>query len=128
MEKDMNALLDQLEAKLATVTTKPVLMGTTLPIVTKICHKLDYRDLERWAAEKLGIRNLEFTDSDNDSDHDFDVITRDYKFWDQALIDNAIDTAKSRLSLPIYEAGNLLSYFADAGLIPEGNYIINVSW
>ena len=32
MEHEMNKLLDQLEAKLATVTTKPALMGTTLPL------------------------------------------------------------------------------------------------
>lgn len=191
MEKEMNALFDQLEAKLATaapalkpiyqvegtvkkdasgnvthlewvdvshedakrawnefgllvrtvytkdetpepLTTPPALMATTLPITTKVCHKVDYGDLERWAAEQLGIPNLEFVDMDNDTDHDFDASSRHnpkYTWsWDQAAIDETIDNAKARHSLPIHEVGNLLSYFADAGLIPEGNYIVNVSW
>lgn len=128
----MNALLDQLEAKLATVTTKPALMGTTLPITTKICHKIDSSVLAQWAAEQLGIRSLEFVDMNNDTDHDFDASSRHnpkYTWsWDQAAIDETIDNAKARLSMPIHEVGNLLSYFADAGLIPEGNYIVGVSW
>lgn len=114
------------------LTAPPALIGTTLPITTKICHKIDYSNLERWAAEQLGIPNLEFVDMDNDTDHDFDASSRHnpkYTWsWDQAAIDETIDNAKARMSMPIHEVGNLLSYFADAGLIPEGNYIVNVSW
>lgn len=109
------------------------LTDTTLPITkTAICHKIDYSALERWAAEKLGIPILEFIDMDNDTDHEFEVISRhNQKYpggWDQETIDETIDSAKSRGAIPIYRAGNLLSYFADAGLIPEGCYIVNVSW
>lgn len=128
MEREMNKLLDQLEAKLATVTTKPALMGTTLPITTKICHKIDSSVLAQWCGEQLGIRSLEFTESDNDTDHDFDTNTREDKWWNQAEIDKVVESAKERSSLAIWEVGLLLSYFADAGLIPEGNYIVNVSW
>lgn len=134
--KEMDKLLDQLEAKLATVnlkpSDKPELMGVTLPMTTTICHKVDSSALAMWAAEQLGIPSFEFVDMDNDTDHDFDASTRHnpkYTWsWNQDEIDATIDAAKSNLSLPIHEAGNLLSYFADAGLIPEGNYIVNVSW
>ncbi len=187
MEKEMNALFDQLEAKLATaapalkpiyqvegtvkkdaagnvthlewvdvshedakrawnefgllvrtvytkdetpepLTTPPALIGTTLPITTKICHKIDSSVLAQWCGEQLGIPNLEFTESDNDTDHDFDANTREHKWWNQTEIDETVTKAKERGSLPIWEVGNLLCYFADAGLIPEGNYIVNVSW
>lgn len=104
------------------------LMGTTLPITTKICHKIDSSVLAQWCAEQLGIPSLEFTESDNDTDHDFDANTREHKWWSQAEIDEVVEKAKENGWLAIWEVGNLLSYFADAGKIPEGNYIVGVSW
>lgn len=126
----MNALLDQLEAKLATVTVKPALMGTTLPITTMICHEVDYGDLERWAAEQFGIRSVEFTESDNDTSHSFNASSRHNPSheWDQNEVDEVVRRVKESGWLEIWNVDTLLSYFADVGSIPEGNYIVNVSW
>lgn len=191
MEKEMNALFDQLEAKLATVapalkpiyqvegtvkkdaagnvthlewvdvshedakrawnefgllvrtvytkdetpeplTTPPALIGTTLPITTKICHKIDSSELATWVAKQLGLRYLEISEADNDTDHDFDTDTRHTPRinWEREMesINETLDKAKERGNIPIWEVRNLLNYFADAGLIPEGNYIVSVSW
>lgn len=126
--KEIDGLLDQLEAKIEAQRT-PALLGITLKMTTTVCHKVDYSDLAVWAAEQLGIRNLEFGDTPNDTDYDFDAVSRhSSRFWDQAAIDATVDAAKANLYLPMHEVGNLLSYFADAGLLPEGNYIVNVSW
>lgn len=114
---------------LTVVAQRPALLNVTLKMTTTVCHKIDYSDLAVWAAEQLGIRNLEFGDTPNDTDYDFDAVSRhSSRFWDQAAIDATVDAAKAHLYLPMHEVGNLLSYFADAGLLPEGNYIVNVSW
>lgn len=130
--KEIDGLLDQIEAKVATMMAKPELVGTTLPITTKICHKIDSSELATWVAKQLGLRYLEITEADNDTDHDFDTNTRHTPRinWEREMesINETLDKAKERGNIPIWEVRNLLNYFADAGLILEGNYIVSVSW
>lgn len=102
---------------------------TTLKMTTKITNYVDYGDLQSFLTEKLG-KSVEIVGSSNDTDYSVDVKKLDpastmYKWYmeevQEFINSGIIDCEYNGFHRP-------LAYAATQGWIPEGEYLITVSW
>lgn len=96
---------------------------------TKTTHYVDYGDLESFLTEKLG-KPVEIIGSPNDTDYSVNVKKLDPESpmhkWDLEEVQKFINTGVIDC-----EYGGFyrpLAYAATQGWVPEGEYLITVSW
>lgn len=118
----MAKLLDNLEAKV-NQRDAALAFETSLPLTVATVLKVDYNDLGQWAGKQLGVGNIEITEANNDTDHDFHVDGSDPLDFEE-VVQKAVDQG----SIAIWEARSLLNYFCSKGLVPAGNYLVSVCW
>lgn len=98
---------------------------TKLTIVTKQIHTVDSYDLDAFISEHYE-REFEFVadqESGNDQGHAFNVKKDDLESW------HTKDLATFREGgHPTFVAGTLLQDLCNRGFIPEGDYLVKVSW
>ena len=97
-------------------------------------HKLesvitvDYIDLDEFLTKRFDLpEDYEFVameESGNDVSHTIDVSKEKLNEYDQKDIDEFLITKKP----PLYRTGDILRYLCNIGEIPEGKYLIEVSW
>ncbi len=96
------------------------------PFKTKIVHQIDYFDFDEFIKKHYQKSDFEFCadqESRNDSSHSFSVSKHpmsDYelKRLNKFKSDQRVDFISS----------TLLNDLCNKGIIPEGQYIVNVSW
>ncbi len=118
----MAKLLDNLEAKV-NQRDAALAFETSLPLTVATVLKVDYSDLGQWAGKQLGVGNVEITEANNDTDHDFYVDGTDPQEFEEI-----VEKAVSQRSIAIWEARALLNYFCSKGQVPAGNYLVSVCW
>ena len=89
---------------------------------------VDYNDLDKFLTERFDLpEDYEFIameESGNDAVHAIDVGNKKLNEYDQKDIDKFLATKEP----PLYSTGNILCYLCNLGEIPEGKYLIEVSW
>lgn len=90
-------------------------------------YVVDYGDLESFVEEVTG-RTYEFValqECGNDSDHEFSIGKRPVDDYDRAAIENWLSGDDGALQ---YQPQLALEHLAEQGLIPRGDYLIQVCW
>lgn len=97
-----------------------------LNVTTQAINLLDYKELERFAREAYKLGDYKFAAvevCENDSDHAFHVSTLDA----DALLDDEEDVKLIRSGhVPLFRNGLLLDLLCTDGLLPAGNYVVQV--
>jgi len=96
-----------------------------LKMVTKVINEVDYYDFDRFVEKQYG-GTCEFPadhESSNDTSHNMGYIGKGVDKWSQE------EAAKIRSGqYPGFSGSTILECLCEDGLIPKGEYIINVSW
>lgn len=89
---------------------------------------VNYADLDEFLTERFDLpEDYEFVameESGNDAVHAIDVSKEKLNEYDQKDVDEFLITKKP----PLYRTGDILRYLCNLGEIPEGKYLIEVSW
>lgn len=97
----------------------------TLNIVTKTVHAIDYQEFDRFVEEVYG-QPFSFPadmESRNDTSHTMLADREGVPEYERADLDRFIATGEGQ-----FLADTLLQDMCHRGLIPEGEYLINVCW
>lgn len=99
-----------------------------MKIETKLTHYVNYNDFEKFVQSTYNVENYEFASSEecsNDTAHtSSNVVKKPLDKWTQGDLDKFINENGNRQ----YMMHTLLQDMVNRDLIPEGNYVINVSW
>lgn len=98
-----------------------------LKIETKTTYHVDWSELNRFVCEVYGVTGYNFAaseESGNDTSHEFTAEKRDWNEWDEA----DLVSFKSSNGTDSFVTGTLLDDLARRDLIPEGDYVVRVSW
>lgn len=99
---------------------------TELKITTKSTHYVDAYDLCRFLTEKIG-RKIVFGQSSNDTDYSCLADGNSDSWEDQEEeVNEIIKSGYINCDYPGWDS--ILSYAANQNWIPEGNYVVRVSW
>jgi len=95
-----------------------------MKITTEVTHKVDYSELQQTIEQVYGKKFdiLEDMDASNDTSVEVTVQPRCDKF-DQERIDKWLKTGETG-----YLARSLMNDMCLKGHIPEGSYVIRISW
>jgi len=93
---------------------------------TQITHSIDYSDLERFLGDIFG-NNIEMLESPNDTSHTTSI---EKSFEDKYTSIEDLQEIEDKMNNGNFEyyLSQVFSWLYKHKFIPEGNYIINVSW
>ena len=100
-----------------------------LKINTETVRTVDYGDLDAFLTERFGFvdEHYEFIAAEemsNDSSKIINVDKKEFSKWDKKDLERALTTKKWEC----HDTWLLLCYLCKLGEIPEGKYVIEVSW
>lgn len=95
-----------------------------LNITTKVTHYVDSFHLAQYLGEKMG-RDLEFIDTNNDTDYPVKINKGNIAPWDAQVIHNAKENGWVSMEMG---STAFFTHCANEGWLAEGNYVIEVSW
>ncbi len=96
------------------------------PFKTKIIHKIDFDDFDEFIKKHYQKNDFEFCvdqESRNDSSHSFSVSKQPIDDYDL----KKLNKFKSGQHVE-FISSTLLNDLCNQGIIPEGEYIVDVSW
>lgn len=95
---------------------------TELKMTTKTANYVDAYDLIEFLSDHLGSK-IEFVGSGNDTDYSYELSKDDL---DEDDIADFLET--EYIDCQCYEFAPALQYLIREDLIPEGAYVVSVSW
>lgn len=111
-----------------------------LAISTKTTHYVDFITwraqeengdwgLDLYLQEVFGLDDTpELLEANNDTDHSFNVGRPEPGSYKEKAGIEAVKTLREKGWIELYNLGDLLNYMVDAFDLPEGNYVVRVSW
>jgi hypothetical protein len=99
---------------------------TKTPFKQVIYNEIDYRELEELIKTQYNLDDFQIIESPNDSSHTFSI---DGILLGDGKYDSARVTEKiTHKYCEIWAISYLLNDLCRKGVIPAGNYLVNVSW
>jgi len=99
-----------------------------LKINSFVAHHVDYSDLDDFLTERLGLEEpYEFVAAEemgNDSAKTMHIVKEELDEWDKKELNKMLETKK----WGCYNTHLLLQHLCNLDEIPEGEYVIEVSW
>lgn len=101
-------------------------MAEPLKVRTQHVHLVDHKELDRFIEEAYGLEGYSFVATEqapNQSDHPFTV---DGTYDADDDYDDIRDIKRGKV--PLFRTQLLLDIMCKDGLLPAGNYLVNVAW
>ena len=101
-----------------------------MKIVTKTVNFVEYYDLEEFICETYGLCDLsipEILEASNDTSRQVTVNAGSLDGREIDTLQKFIDF-EGRKSCSLYSLSTVLKDLCNKGLIPAGEYVINISW
>ena len=96
-----------------------------LTIKTETIHKVDYHDIQQFIAATYGLTEFcAIGESENDSVHEYNVTSKDGDEYDAKRLDEIL----ADKYCTHWELGIVLDDLCRKGLLPAGNYLVDVCW
>lgn len=99
---------------------------TSTVFKTKPFYTIDYGDFEKFICQVFGVKKFEFVadqEMSNDSCKTFNVQSEELDEWEKKSLENFQKTGRESFISQV-----LLTHLCHQGIIPAGNYLINVCW